>query len=280
MRIQTTLACALLALTLAAPAFGQAANQNPGPLEQAARPITADNPVPSRVQALGPDYPAAAAAVNARATVTLRIVIDQGGSVAESRLVAITAKGKHPNFSVNFTNAGLQDRDNLLALQLGKDEAALASQAIDALVQAAIDCVKGWRYEPPREAPIAVSVGFNFAPGMQPSLENLPASGELRRNAPDGAIRIGASIKPPAKIHHANPVYPKLAQSARVQGTVVIDARIERDGTVSHAQVLQSVPLLDEPALDAVLQWRFTPTLADGKPVPVIMTVTVAFRLQ
>ena len=77
-----------------------------------------------------------------------------------------------------------------------------------------------------------------------------------------------------------NPVYPSIAQSARVQGVVIVEATIGPDGRVSDARVLRSIPLLDQAALDAVRQWVFTPTLLNGVPVPVIMTVTVNFTLQ
>ena len=49
---------------------------------------------------------------------------------------------------------------------------------------------------------------------------------------------------------------------------------------MQNARVLRSIPLLDAAALDAVKQWQFTPTLLNGVPVPVIMTVTVQFTLQ
>jgi periplasmic protein TonB len=75
-------------------------------------------------------------------------------------------------------------------------------------------------------------------------------------------------------------VYPSIAQSARVQGVVIVEATIGPDGKVSDARVLRSIPLLDQAALDAVRQWVFTPTLLNGVPVPVIMTVTVNFTLQ
>jgi protein TonB len=84
----------------------------------------------------------------------------------------------------------------------------------------------------------------------------------------------------PTKIRNVNPVYPQIAQSARIQGTVVIEATIDREGKVSEARVLRSVPLLDQAALDAVRQWEYTPTLLNGEPVPVIMTVTVNFTLR
>jgi protein TonB len=76
------------------------------------------------------------------------------------------------------------------------------------------------------------------------------------------------------------PVYPAIAQSARVQGVVIIEATIGPNGNVQEAKVLRSIPLLDAAALDAVRQWQFTPTLLNGVPVPVIMTVTVNFTLQ
>ena len=71
-----------------------------------------------------------------------------------------------------------------------------------------------------------------------------------------------------------------VAQQARVQGVVILEARIEADGTVSSARVLRSIPLLDQAAIDAVRQWEFTPTLLNGVPIPVIMTTTVNFRLE
>jgi protein TonB len=93
-------------------------------------------------------------------------------------------------------------------------------------------------------------------------------------------VRVGGNIKPPQKVKHINPIYPPIAQSARVQGIVIIEATIGPNGKVQDARVLRSIPLLDQAALDAVRQWEFTPTLLNGVPVPVIMTVTVQFTLQ
>ena len=97
---------------------------------------------------------------------------------------------------------------------------------------------------------------------------------------PAAPVRVGGNIKPPNKIKNVPPVYPPIAQSARVQGVVIIEATIGPDGKVKDARVLRSIPLLDQAALDAVRQWEFTPTLLNGVPVPVIMTVTVNFTLQ
>jgi len=91
---------------------------------------------------------------------------------------------------------------------------------------------------------------------------------------------VGGNIKPPTKTKDVRPVYPAIAQSARVQGVVIVEATIGPDGHVAEAKVLRSIPLLDAAALDAVRQWQFTPTLLNGQAVPVIMTVTVNFTLQ
>ena len=92
--------------------------------------------------------------------------------------------------------------------------------------------------------------------------------------------RPGGQIKRPVKIRDVRPPYPQIAVANRVEGLVMIDAIIGTDGKVKEARVIKSIPLLDRAALDAVLQWQFTPTLLNGVPVPIIMTVTVNFTLR
>jgi TonB family protein len=94
------------------------------------------------------------------------------------------------------------------------------------------------------------------------------------------AVRIGGSVATPAKLRDVRPVYPQDAQDARVSGVVIIEALIDTQGAVRSTRVLRSIPLLDQAALDAVEHWKFTPTLLNGVPVPVVMTVTVNFTLQ
>lgn len=92
-------------------------------------------------------------------------------------------------------------------------------------------------------------------------------------------VRVGDDMQPPKKIQHVDPVYPRDAQANRVQGVVVVEATIGTDGSVTAARVLKSIPMLDQAALDAVLRWKYTPTLLNGEPVVVVMTVTVNFTL-
>lgn len=91
------------------------------------------------------------------------------------------------------------------------------------------------------------------------------------------AVRVGGRVRPPIKIKDVAPVYPAVAQSARVTGNVVIEATVDDQGKVGDAKVVKSVPLLDQAALDAVRQWEYQPSLLNGVPTPVVLTVTVRF---
>jgi TonB family protein len=92
------------------------------------------------------------------------------------------------------------------------------------------------------------------------------------------AVRVGGQIRPPIKIKDVAPVYPAIARSARVTGAVTVEATIGEDGKVADARVVKSVPLLDQAALDAVRQWEYRPTLLNGVPVPVVVTVVINFK--
>jgi protein TonB len=93
-------------------------------------------------------------------------------------------------------------------------------------------------------------------------------------------VRVGRGVIPPKKIREVAPIYPPIAVAARREGLVILEAVIAEDGSVRDVKVLRSVPLLDQAAMEAVRQWRFTPTLLSGEPVPVVMTVTVDFKLN
>ena len=93
-------------------------------------------------------------------------------------------------------------------------------------------------------------------------------------------FRVGGDIKPPARIFYQPPVYPTIAQTARVEGTVMLEATIDESGMIRDLRVVRSIPLLDRAAIDAVSKWRYTPTRLNGAPVAVIMTVNVTFTLR
>ena len=98
--------------------------------------------------------------------------------------------------------------------------------------------------------------------------------------APKGPVRVGGKISEPRKTRNVPPTYPEVAKHAHVQGTVILEATISPQGRVADVKVLRGIPMLDDAAMQAVKQWTYTPTMLNGTPVPVIMTVTVNFRLD
>ena len=93
------------------------------------------------------------------------------------------------------------------------------------------------------------------------------------------AIRVG-SILASNLIHKVQPEYPPLAKATRVQGTVEFTATISRDGTIQNLTLVRGHPLLVNAAREAVLQWRYRPTLLNGEPVEVITDILVNFTLS
>jgi protein TonB len=96
---------------------------------------------------------------------------------------------------------------------------------------------------------------------------------------PHTPIRI-AAIEPSKLIVKVNPAYPELARRARVSGTVVLEALIDEEGNVSSVKVLSGHSLLVDAAVEAVKYWKYSPTVLNGEPVPILATVTVVFRLD
>jgi protein TonB len=80
-------------------------------------------------------------------------------------------------------------------------------------------------------------------------------------------------------IHKIEPVYPKLALGARVQGSVLIKAIISKSGEITELQVVSGHPILVPAALEAVKQWRYRPYLLNGEPVEVETNISVTFNL-
>jgi len=92
-------------------------------------------------------------------------------------------------------------------------------------------------------------------------------------------VRVGSKLKAPRQTLSVQPQYPALARQTRLSGTVVVDAVIDEHGNVVGARALSGHPLLIPAALNAVLQWKYEPTLLNGTPVAVEMEVTVHFSL-
>jgi protein TonB len=92
-------------------------------------------------------------------------------------------------------------------------------------------------------------------------------------------LRAGRGVPEPRLLKRVPPLYPDVAREAKVQGVVILDCLVSPEGRVTAVRVLRGIPLMDEAAVNAVRQWEFAPTLVDGKPVPVVVTVQVKFTL-
>jgi len=92
--------------------------------------------------------------------------------------------------------------------------------------------------------------------------------------------RVGGDIRYPERLLYAAPLYPPAAQAARIEGIVILEATIDAQGVVQNVSVLRSIPLLDRAAIDAVRQWRYTPTRLNGVAIPIFMTVSVRFAIK
>jgi protein TonB len=97
---------------------------------------------------------------------------------------------------------------------------------------------------------------------------------------PTGPMRVGGQVMEANLIRKVTPTYPPLAKSARVQGTVEFRATISKDGAIENLQLVRGHPLLVNAAKEAVLQWRYRPTMLNGQPVEVITDIIVNFTLS
>jgi len=279
---QIVATCAAMALTVSAGSWyavsafplRSAAQQpmpdrwRPGPLELAAHSVTPENPVPRRVHYESPVLPDSAASTQSK--LGIKLTLDGTGRVAEARLVQLMFKSP-VGLDLDVGEEYLTERGVRALIGTGQSSTGYSTendrQTLESVVNAAITAVRQWQYDPPFEAPLTFRVDVGLG---------LPVMA-FKPRSEDGALRVGGDIKPPKRIKDVQPVYPPVARDAGVAGVVIIEARIATDGSVEEAHVLRSIPLLDQAALDAVKQWQFEPTLMNGQPVPIIMTVTINF---
>ncbi|HEY6361174.1 MAG TPA: M56 family metallopeptidase, partial [Vicinamibacterales bacterium] len=300
------LSCAVMALVLAAGTWyavrafpltetattpSLAAQADDATSARQVNPITPENPIPRRLLGGVPVYPPELIGTGFRAVVELWLVIDESGAVGRVDAGRVTVGSGNTATLVRSTSAH-----------------AAAFRA------AAIDAARRWLYEPPAQPPIRVQVAFSFAPDAgtklaahgDPAVQQSPIALALQRAglppppppAPpaarpltdragavatswtEGVLRVGGVVLPPVKTRHVDPAYPAAAQDAGVEGVVILEVLIDEHGTVADTRVLRSIPLLDRVAIEAVRQWEFTPTLLNGVPTPVVMTVTLKFTLS
>ena len=165
------------------------------------------------------------------------------------------------------------------------------------LIPPALDSVRQWVYEPTlrdgKPVEVATEIEVKFAapppvfggvPGGVPGgiiggvLSSTPGPTPSSGGLPQ-RIRVGGGVAAAKLISQTKPDYPPLAKMARIQGSVRLEAIIGKDGTVLNLKVISGHPLLAKAAMDAVVTWRYQPTLLNGEPVEVDTEVVVNFTL-
>jgi TonB family protein len=145
----------------------------------------------------------------------------------------------------------------------------------NALSDAAIQAVEGWRFRPAewngKKLEAQGTVVFSCRP--------LAAAEKPAEPTPE--YRVGGGVSAPALLSKTEPEYAERARLAKAQGTTLLYVQISPEGKATQLRVIRSLGMgLDEKAMEAVKQWRFRPGMKDGTPVTVEATIEVNFRLQ
>jgi protein TonB len=122
----------------------------------------------------------------------------------------------------------------------------------------------------------------SLLPGLIGAARPEPAAWDrpAKTNAGNRPLKVAAGVSEANLTHKVVPVYPPLAKSAGVQGTVEFTATISKEGRIENLRLVRGHPLLVEAARQAVLQWRYRPTLLNGQPVEVVTDIIVNFTLS
>jgi TonB family protein len=225
-----------------------------------------------------PAYPEDAYNLGLEGIVDLRIRVNEAGEVTDTETVRSLAELRPDDAK-------------------GSERAAFYVKNPRVFVAAAEAVARRWTFER-AESPMTAVLSFSFAldePGAIDTRSAGGASGRLAAPPPatappptagparvptDGRVRVGGAIRPPVRLVNVNPEYPEEARDAGIEGVVILEIVIGEDGSVLEAYVLRSIPELDQAAIDAVYQWQYQPTLLNGAPVQVEMTVTINFTLR
>jgi TonB family protein len=208
-----------------------------------------------------PVYPPLARQARIQGTVILKVLINKSGEVANIQLVS-----GHPM-----------------------------------LAPSAIEAVKQWKYDPyllngePIEVLTNVAVNFTLAgtapaAGTTGNVSAGPAGGAVSgvvSNAPGDQtstavpqrVRVSSGVARGLLVSKVDPMYPPDARDQRIQGVVILQATIDKEGNVANLQLVSGHPMLAPAAIEAVKQWKYRPYLLNGNPLEVNTQIQVNFTL-
>jgi TonB family protein len=136
---------------------------------------------------------------------------------------------------------------------------------------------------PPTPAPVRRQVAalapkaLSSTPAATSPAQDQPTASEIPPAPRRIALRIGGNIKESMITYKVDPELPEFAKRARISGFVQLMVTVDEQGAVSDINVMSGHPMLNQAAIDAVKQWKFTPTLLNGQPVPIQGQIDVPF---
>jgi TonB family protein len=107
-------------------------------------------------------------------------------------------------------------------------------------------------------------------------VEILPVPKPPKKTIP---IRVGV-LEPSRLIYKVDPIYPELAKRVHLSGDVHLEAFIDEEGNVAEVKILDGNRLLCDAAVEAVKQWKYTPTIHNGEPIPILASIKISFRIR
>jgi TonB family protein len=197
---------------------------------------------------------------------------------------ANAAHGNVPSSEISATRPSAEDdRTVLVELTLRKSGAvriATAMKGPAVLREPAIKAVKKYNYKSwmdvwPFQQQVTAQVTFRDAPPASPEIRQVMPGGVPSCITAPAIIRITPEVMQSRLLTHVEPVLPADARPA--EGTVILRVRIDKEGNVSKATKVSGPNSLLTPAIEAVQQWKYEPTLLNGDPVEVETTVQVKF---
>jgi TonB family protein len=223
-----------------------------------------------------------------------------------TQLTVISAP--NPSYPMEAKKKGVQGRVwvHLLISETGEVESADLVSGDPELGRAAQEAMKKWKFKPyvrngkPVKVNTKMSFDFAFkgditdkgnvtdATVPQDSSANASASPtETAGTAGEGSseslprkLRVSAGVANGLKLHDVTPIYPVEARLALIQGEVILQATIGKDGLIHNLTVVTGHPILAKAAMGAVEQWRYRPYILMGNPVEVETTIKVAFQMR
>ena len=205
----------------------------------------------SLITKVSPDYPPLARQARIQGIVVLKVIIGKTGDVQSMQLIS-----GHPM-----------------------------------LAPSAITAVKQWKYKPfmvdgePVEVETTVQVNFTLSDKPAQPKDSEPSSPPPASPQPNESqpvaqrVRVSSGVVTGLLVSKVNPTYPDDARQQGVQGVVLMQVEIDKEGNIDKVELISGHPLLAPAAIDAVKQWKYKPYLLNGNPVYVETQVQVNFTL-